>query len=330
MGKISGRGLGFTGGTLDKLESIPGYRTDLSEEEFKTQLAAIGMVLTGQTGSLAPADKKLYALRDVTATVSSIPLIVSSILSKKIASGADALVLDVKAGDGALMKNVAEARILAHQLVRLGNEVGIETVALVSDMNQPLGEAVGNALEVREAISTLHGGGPDDLRQHCLTVVAELLALAGSQQTLADGQRLAQERLDDGSGWEAFRTLVAAQDGDVSAIDDPDRLPSARLVETVEAPTSGTLAAVDADEVGLTVMALGGGREEKGDAIDHAVGVVSQVQIGDDLDAGAPLVTIHANDERRLARARRCLLAAYTISQEPVEPRPLFHDRIRA
>lgn len=330
VGKMTGRGLGFSGGTLDKLESIPGFRTDLSHEEFKAQLARIGIVLTGQSLDLAPADRKLYALRDVTGTVPSLPLIVSSIMSKKIAAGADAIALDVKVGSGAFMKTLEDAEALARSMVRIGQRVGRQVVALLSDMNQPLGWAVGNAVEVREAIETLHGGGPEDFREHCLVVAAEMLALGGKAADPEEGKRLAAEAIASGAAWEKFRAMVEAQGGDLSVVDDPDRLPRARLIEPVPAPASGYLQKVNAAEVGLAVVDLGGGREKKEDTIDHAVGVVTHHKVGDRVEKGEPLFTIHANDERRLAMARERLLAAHTIGPEPVEPLPLFYGRIDA
>ncbi|HHS98253.1 MAG TPA: thymidine phosphorylase, partial [Chloroflexi bacterium] len=256
VGKMTGRGLGFSGGTVDKLESIPGFRTDLSHEEFKAQLARIGIVLTGQSLDLAPADRKLYALRDVTGTVPSLPLIVSSIMSKKIAAGADAIVLDVKVGSGAFMKTLEDAEALARSMVRIGQRVGRKVVALLSDMNQPLGWAVGNALEVREAIETLHGGGPEDFREHCLVVAAEMLALGGKAADPEEGKRLAAEAIDSGAAWEKFRAMVEAQGGDLTVVDEPDRLPSARVVEPIPAPVSGYLQRVNAAEVGLAVVDL--------------------------------------------------------------------------
>ncbi|HID89962.1 MAG TPA: thymidine phosphorylase [Anaerolineae bacterium] len=328
VGKMTGRGLGFSGGTVDKLESIPGFRTDLSHEEFRVQLARIGIVLTGQSLDLAPADRKLYALRDVTGTVPSLPLIVSSIMSKKIAAGADAIVLDVKVGSGAFMKTLDGAEALARSMVRIGQRVGRRVVALISDMNQPLGWAVGNALEVREAIETLHGGGPADFREHCLVVAAEMLALGGKAADPEEGRRLAADAIASGAAWAKFRAMVEAQGGDLSVVDDPDRLPRARLIEPAPAPAGGYLQRVNAAEVGLAVVDLGGGREKKEDTIDHAVGVVTHHKVGDRIEKGEPLFTIHANDEHRLAMARERLLAAHTIGPEPVEPLPLFYGRI--
>src|SRR5512142_919338 len=245
VGKMSGRGLGFSGGTLDKMESIPGYRVDLNTEEFKRQLKDKGIVLTGQSMDLAPADGKLYSLRDVTGTVPSIPLIASSIMSKKIAGGAQAIVLDVKVGKGAFMETLEKARELADLMTRIGDLAGRKTVCLLSDMNQPLGHAVGNALEVKEAIDGLKGGGPADFREHCLHVSAHMLVVGKRAKDLDEGRRMAEAATADGSALEKFRVLVQAQGGDVSYVDDPSRLPKARLVEVVKAPRGGSLSQVD-------------------------------------------------------------------------------------
>lgn len=328
VGKMTGRGLGFTGGTVDKLESIPGFRTDLSPEEFKAQLARIGIVVTGQSENLAPADRKLYALRDVTGTVSSLPLIVSSIMSKKLAGGATAILLDVKVGSGAFMKTVEEASRLAEAMVRLGRELGRRVGALVSDMNQPLGWAVGNALEVQEAINVLHEDGPPDLREHCLVVAAEMLALAGRVADSSEGVELAAQAIADGSAWRKFRALVAAQGGDVRFVDEPDRLPRAPIIEPVPAPTEGYLQKVDAAQIGMAVVDLGGGREKKGDPIDHSVGIVVHYKVGEWVQKGTPLCTIYASDRVRLERAKDRLLKAHTIGPEPVPPLPLFYKKI--
>ena len=328
MAKMTGRGLGFTGGTIDKLESIPGYRTDLSVEQFKAQVEEIGVVLSGQTADLAPADRKLYALRDVTATVESIPLIVSSIMSKKLAAGADAIVLDVKMGNGAFMRTLEDGEALAHGLVRLGEQAGRQVVALISDMNQPLGWAVGNALEVREAIDTLHGEGPHDFREHVLTVAAEILRLSRRAADTDEALTLALEALSSGAAWRKFRALVEAQGGDVDAVDDPDQLPQAGLVEPVPAPRSGYLEGVQTAEVGLTVVDLGGGREEKGQPIDHAVGLVMHHRVGDLVQEGTPLFTVHANDQGKLRAARERVLGAHSFSDRPVQPLPHVYRRI--
>ncbi len=331
VAKMSGRGLGFSGGTIDKLESIAGYRVELSDEEFMQQVRDHGIVLCGQTKSLAPADGKLYALRDVTGTVPSLPLIASSIMSKKLAAGANAIVLDVKVGSGAFMKRVEEARELARIMVEIGSGAGREMVALLSDMNQPLGCAVGNALEVREAIETLRGGGPADLRQHCLVIGAHMVRL-GRQETgsgaLAEAIAELAELMDSGGGFEKFRELVNAQGGDVSMVDDPQRLPRARLVEDIPAGADGFVAAVDALAVAQATLELGAGRARKSDPIDPAVGVVVRCKVGDQVRAGDPLFTIHANDGAKLAQARALLEQAVQFSEGEPQPLPAFYDTL--
>jgi pyrimidine-nucleoside phosphorylase len=330
VGKMSGRALGFSGGTLDKMESIPGWRAELSVDQFLDQLREHHIVLCGQTGDLAPADRQLYALRDVTATVSAPALIASSIMSKKLAAGADGIVLDVKVGRGAFVATLDKARRLATLMAQVGADAGRQVVALISDMNQPLGQAVGNAVEVREAIATLHGGGPSDLRHHCLEVAAQMVALADGSGDVEAAHELCQARLDDGAAWEQFRVLVRVQGGDVSAVDDPSRLPTAPVIETVTAPQSGSIAVVDAEVVGRTAMALGAGRERKDDLIDHAVGCEVLVNVGDKVSEGDRVFRIHANDDRQVAEAREKLLGALGWSDEPVDPLPLFYDRIAA
>ncbi len=329
VGKMSGRGLSFSGGTLDKMESIPGYRTDLSTEEFIQQLKSVGLVLTGQTADLAPADGKLYALRDVTATVQSLPLIASSIMSKKIAAGAQAIVLDVKVGLGAFVQNLDEGRQLAEAMVSIARFVGRRAVALLSDMNQPLGNAVGNALELKEAIQTLHGSGPADFLEHCLEVAGYMLAIGGKAADQNEGMQLAHAALDDGRGWEFFKRLVAAQGGDVAVIENPDRLPKARFVKEVASPRSGYLSEIHARIVGETVVSLGGGRAKKGDPIDHAVGAIIHHKVGGYVEAGEPLFTIHANDQVRLEDAHQRLLQAHSWIDSPVEPLPLFYGVVQ-
>ena len=326
VGKMSGRGLGFSGGTLDKMESIPGYRVDLTIEEFERQLKEIGVVLCGQSKNLAPADGKLYALRDVTGTVQSIPLIASSVMSKKIAGGAQAIVLDVKVGNGAFMSNLKDARMLADLMVKIGELAGRKVVALLSDMNQPLGCAVGNALEVREAIDTLRGGGPDDFREHCLRVAVRMLALGEVAADEQAGRALAEQSLADGSALAKFRQLVGAQGGDVSYVDDPAKLPRAALVEVVNAPRSGSLSQVQARSVGEASVALGAGRAQKGDPVDHAVGFVIHHKVGDRVEKGEPLFTVHASDQKRLDAAIASVLAAHVIVDHPVPPLPLFYE----
>lgn len=325
VGKMSGRGLGFSGGTLDKMESIPGYRTDLSQEEFLSQLKTHKIVLTGQSADLAPADGRMYALRDVTGTVPSMPLIASSVMSKKIAAGAHAIVLDVKLGEGAFMTNLDDARQLARIMVAIGKLSGRSVVGLLSDMNQPLGEAVGNALETREAIDTLKGGGPEDFREHCMVVASHMLVLGNRSKSLEEGRQMAEKAIANGNGLEYFRTLVREQGGDVSYVDQPERLPRAALIESVDAPRSGWLSAVRAREVGETSVELGAGRAKKGDPIDHAVGIIVHHKVGDRVEAGNALFTIHANDADLLAQARERLLAAVEWSDNACEPLPLFY-----
>jgi pyrimidine-nucleoside phosphorylase len=328
VGKMSGRALGFSGGTLDKMESIPGWSHDLTTEEFLEQLRQHKIVLCGQSGDLAPADRKLYALRDVTATVSSLPLMAASIMSKKLAAGADGIVLDVKVGRGAFMPTPEAARELATLMVAMGADAGRKMVALLSDMNQPLGRAVGNALEVKEAIATLHGGGPADFREHALEVAAQMVTLAGGADTAEKARTLCRERLADGSAWEQFRVLVQVQGGDVATVDDPGRLPAATLMEPVLAPRSGYVAVVDAETVGETSMGLGAGRARKEDPIDYGVGIEVLVKVGDHVEQDAPLFTVHANDPERLAWAKEDLPAAVEWSDRPVDPLPLFYDVI--
>lgn len=325
VGKMSGRGLGFSGGTLDKMESIPGFRTDLSTAEFLKQLKEVGLVLTGQSEGLAPADGKLYALRDVTGTVDSMPLIASSIMSKKIAAGADVIVLDVKLGLGAFMQNIEDARTLGELMVGIAELADRKAVALLSDMNQPLGQAVGNALEVREAIDALHGGGPADFREHCLVVAAHMLKLGGKAPTLEAAQEMAESALEDGRAWEMFRKLVRAQGGDVTYVDEPDRLPRAPLVETAPASRSGFLKQVHARLIGEAAVGLGAGRARKEDPIDHAVGIIVPCKVGDYVEQGQALFTIHANSRESLDEALQNLQQAVQWSDERVEPLPLFY-----
>ncbi len=326
VAKMSGRGLGFSGGTLDKLESIPGYRVNLSTEEFETQLKNIGVVLCGQSKDLAPADGKLYALRDVSGTVQSIPLIASSVMSKKIAGGSQAVVLDVKVGDGAFMKTLAEARELATLMTQIGELAGRKVTCLLSGMDQPLGCAVGNALEVIEAIDTLHDGGPADFREHCLHVAAHMLVLGEIVSALEAGRTLAEQTLADGSAFAKFRQLVSAQGGDVSFVDSPLKLPRAPFVEVVAAPRSGFLSQVQAQAVGEASVDLGAGRAKKGDALDFGVGFVIHHKVGDSIKQGQPLFTVYASDELKRDEAVQAVLAAHVIGDAPVSPLPLFYE----
>ena len=326
VGKMSGRGLGFSGGTLDKMESIPGYRVELNTDEFKAQLKTKGIVLAGQSLDLAPADGKLYSLRDVTGTVPSIPLIASSIMSKKIAAGAQAIVLDVKVGNGAFMETLEMARELSDLMVKIGDLAGRKTICLLSDMNQPLGYAVGNALEVKEAIDSLKGDGPADFHEHCLHVSAHMLFIGKRAKDLDEGRAMAEKAIANGSAFEKFRVLVQAQGGDVSYVDDPNKMALAKFVEVVNAPRSGILSQVDARSVGEASVALGAGRAKKSDPVDHAVGFIIHHKVGDHVEKGEPLYTIHANDEKKLAEARERVSAAHVIGDKIVPPLPLFYE----
>jgi pyrimidine-nucleoside phosphorylase len=317
--KMSGRGLGHTGGTLDKLESIPGFRIELGGEAFIRQVQELGLAIIGQTADLVPADKKLYALRDVTATVDIIPLIASSIMSKKIAGGADAIVLDVKVGDGAFMKTLDEARELARTMVELGRLDGREVVCELTDMDQPLGRAVGNALEIAEALDTLDGAGPPDLTELVLGAAAHLLALSDLGVDAEEGRRLAEEAVASGSARELYDRWVRAQGG------DPRRevLPQAAVVQTAPAPRSGVVEAIAATDVGLAALHLGAGRVHKQQPVDHAVGVVCLAKRGDRVAEGEPLAEVHARDEASADRAVREVAACYRLGVEEPEPRPI-------
>ncbi len=328
VGKMSGRGLGFSGGTIDKLESIPGIKLDLTTEEFIRQLKEIGIVLTGQSADLAPADGKLYALRDVTGTVESIPLIASSIMSKKIAAGAHAIVLDVKVGRGAFMPTLEKARELAEEMVAIGELSGRRVIAVLSPMDQPLGNAVGNALELREAVEMLHGVGPEDYRYHCLHLAAYMLILGQKAADIETGLAMAERAMQDSSGLQKFRELVIAQHGDVSTIDNLDKLPKAKFIEPVLAEKSGWVNSVNAREVGETSVQLGAGREKKGDPIDPAVGIMVYAKTGDAIEAGQTLFEIHANNTGKLLQAKERLKNAIEITQDRVERPPYFHGVI--
>ena len=326
VGKMSGRGLGFSGGTIDKLESIPGYRVTLTTEEFKKQLKQIGVVLTGQSLDLAPADGKLYALRDVTGTVQSIPLIASSIMSKKIAAGANAIVLDVKVGLGAFMQSLDEARLLADTMTRIGEMAGRKVKTLLSDMNQPLGFAVGNALEVREAIDVLHGSGPVDFREHCLVACAHMLLLGNRADSLEAGKKLAEQSIQDGKAWEKFRQLVIAQGGNVDVVDKPDQLPQAKIVEVVKSPQNGYLSQIHARLIGEASVLLGAGRSKKTDPVDHAVGIEVHHKVGELVEQDNPLFTLYANDQTLLSEAQALAMSAHQWQETPTAPLPLFYS----
>ncbi len=322
FGKMSGRGLGHTGGTLDKLESIPGFRVELSLDEFVAQVRETGVAIIGQTADLVPADKKLYALRDVTATVDSVALIAASIMSKKIAAGADAIVLDVKVGDGAFMKTLEDARILAEAMLSLGERAGRKVVCLLTDMDQPLGHAVGNALELHEAIATIRGDGPPDFTELVLAACARLLALSDLGVDEGEGRRRAEQAVQDGSALAAYERWIRAQGGDPNE----DALPAAPVVAQVEAPRGGYVRALGAIRVGYAALRLGAGRRTKEDAIDHAVGVVCRRKRGDEVAAGELLAEVHARDETSAADGVREVLAAYELGDEPPARRALVLD----
>jgi pyrimidine-nucleoside phosphorylase len=328
VGKMSGRGLGFSGGTLDKMESIPGYRVNLTTDEFKEQLKRKGIVLTGPSMGLAPADGKLYSLRDVTGTVQSIPLIASSIMSKKIAAGAQGILLDVKVGIGAFMGTIQEASLLANLMIEIGKLAGREVVALLSDMNQPLGQAVGNSLEVVEAINTLHGCGPEDFREHCLHICARMLVLGKRTQDLEIARRMAEEVIASGAAFEKFRLLVEAQGGDVTYVDHPAKFPPAKYIQEVLAGQSGFISQVHARMIGEASVALGAGRAKKGDLIDHSVGIVIHHKVGEYVEKNEPLFTIYASDEAKLNIVREELQPAFGWSEHPFAKLPLFYDLV--
>lgn len=323
VGKMSGRGLGSSGGTLDKMESFSGWSCNVPIERFRAQLADVGLVLAGQSAELAPADGKLYALRDVTGTVASIPLIAASIMSKKLAAGADGIVLDVKVGNGAFVQSEAQARTLAQLMVDIGHDADRDVVALLSDMNQPLGHAVGNVLEVQEALATLRNDNPPpDFWAHCLKTAAHMLLLAGAASTLDACCDLVRAARDNGKALRKFREMVVAQGGDSAEIDEPDRLPQAVLIEPVAAPTDGVIAAIDTEAVGWAAVHLGAGRLRKGDTIDHAVGLIMPAKVGASFSQGDPICTIYANDTERMDRAHDAVQAAITWSDERVKPLP--------
>ena len=313
---MSGRGLGHTGGTVDKLESIPGFRTELDPSEFGVILERIGMVLAGQSETLVPADRRIYALRDATGTVPSIPLIASSIMSKKLAEGLDALVLDVKVGRGAFMKDLDRARLLAETMVGIGRSVGTPVVAVLTDMNQPLGRAVGNANEIVEAIEVLKGGGPPDLVEVCYRLTEEMLVLGGIEADRPAARRRLQEAISSGAAFEKLEQVVEAQDGDPRVLHDPSLLPRAGHEEVVTAPRDGYVARIDAFDIGTAALRLGGGRERKEDAIDPAVGLSVEVKVGDRVETGQPLAVVAWNNGGKLADSLPMITAAFEISDQ--------------
>lgn len=325
VAKMSGRGLGHTGGTIDKLASIPGYRTDLSPAEFFAQVGRLGVAVVGQTGNLAPADKKLYALRDVTATVDSIPLIASSVMSKKLAAGAQAIVLDVKVGSGAFMKTREEGEALARAMVEIGQNCGRQVRALVTNMDVPLGYAIGNALEVAEAIEILQGRGCPALRELCLALAANMYALSFAVPA-NDALAQATAALDSGAALAKFRAWIAAQGGDPACADDPAALGTAPCTVAVTAPRAGHIAHMDAERIGRAAMLLGAGRMTKDDVIDPLAGIRLTARSGDKIAAGAPLATLHTTDAARLQAAQAAFLEAVTLSDAPPAEQPLIYS----
>jgi pyrimidine-nucleoside phosphorylase len=323
---ISGRGLGHTGGTLDKLEAIPGFNVNLSVSEFRHILEKCGCAMIGQTAEIAPADRKLYALRDVTGTVESPYLICASIMSKKLAEGIDALVLDVKTGSGAFMKSEKDAAFLAELMVETGERMGTKVVALITDMDQPLGNKIGNALEVVEVVEVLRGGGPEDLRELCLELAAWMLRLGGVARTVAEGKQSSADLISSGKALEKFRQMVELQGGDVRVIDDSNRLPQAQHTLQVLSAKAGYVTAVQCEQIGTACVILGGGRERKEDSVDPAVGIVLHKKVGDRVSAGEPLATIYYNAEPQAARARQLIEGSCEIANAaPSSRRPLIH-----
>ena len=328
VAKMSGRGLGHTGGTIDKLESFTGFHTDLTPEQFIRNVNTIHIAVAGQTANLAPADKKLYALRDVTGTVDQMSLIASSIMSKKLASGADGIVLDVKTGDGAFMKSLDDARALAEEMVSIGKLAGKDVSAVISDMDQPLGSAVGNALEVKEAIRTLKGQGPEDLEQLVLVLGSIMTVKAGRAENTEEAERLLRDSLESGRAFEVFKAFIRAQGGDPEEAEHPELLPSAAYQEAVCAERDGFVSDIRTEEIGRICLLLGGGRETKESAIDLSVGLVLCKKKGDAVKKGEPLAVIHASDPGKLSEAKKRLLEAYEFTSQKPEAAPLIKDII--
>ena len=329
VAKMSGRGLGFTGGTADKLEAIPGFRTRLEPAEFHRQLEELGLAVITQTGSITPADKKIYALRDVTGTVESPGLIASSIMSKKLAAGSDGIVLDVKCGSGALLKDLAEAENMADLMIDIGRKAGRKMVAVISDMSQPLGRTVGNALEVEEAVQVLKGGGPEDLRQLCLELAGEMIWIGGRAESFEEGKETARQVLSDGRALEKFRQMVRRQGGDDRIVEEPERMGSSRYSRDVLAGRTGFIAETDTREIGRASQHLGAGRLRKEDEIDFTAGIRMHVRIGDFVKEGDVLATLYGADSRRLEEAETILEVAIRISAEPAAPPKLIQKIIQ-
>lgn len=327
VAKMSGRGLGHTGGTVDKLESIPGFQTSIDREKFFDIVRRVGVSVIGQSGNLVPADKKLYALRDVTATVESIPLIASSIMSKKIAAGSDCILLDVKTGSGAFMKTVGDSVRLAEAMVSIGEHVGRRTIALITDMDRPLGNAIGNSLEVCEACETLKGRGPADLTAVCIELAGNMLYLAG-KGSMEDCKKMAAAQIGNGAGFEKFKEMVAAQGGDVSVLDDNTKFPQAKIRRSVCAQADGYLYSANTEQCGIASAELGAGREKKEDSIDYSAGIVLKKKVGDRVKKGEPIAVFYTSDEARCAEAEHVFESAVTIRSEAPAPVPLVHARV--
>ena len=328
VAKMSGRGLGHTGGTVDKLESIDGFRVSLTPDEFINQVKNVGIAVVGQTGRLAPADKIIYSLRDATATVGSIPLIASSIMSKKLAAGSETIVLDVKYGSGAFMKTTADAEDLSRKMVDIGKAAKRKMAAVISDMDTPLGRNIGNALEVREAIDTLKGGGPEDLKEVCLTLAANIVSLALGI-CIDEARQMAEDSLTSGKAYEKFREFISAQGGNIALIDSPDRLPKAETVYDVLCRESGYITKMQAEAIGSASVVLGAGREKKDDIIDYSAGIVLYKKTGNKVEKGEKIAELHLNDKTKLESAEKMLLSAVTISDRKPEAAPLIYKVIR-
>ncbi|MDT2832891.1 pyrimidine-nucleoside phosphorylase [Vagococcus carniphilus] len=326
VAKMSGRGLGHTGGTIDKLEAIPGFQVEIPNDDFIRLVNESYVAVTGQSGDLAPADKKIYALRDVTATVDSIPLIASSIMSKKIASGADAIVLDVTTGDGAFMKNIEDAERLAHTMVRIGKLANRQTMAIISDMSQPLGNAIGNANEIKEAIDALKGDGPEDLMEMVYTLGSQMVVLAKKADTLEEARAMLEENVKNGKATDKFKEMIRNQGGDDSVVDHPEKLPQAKYVFEVPSKETGVVSKMVADQIGIAAMLLGAGRRTKEEPIDYAVGLYLNKKVGDAVKEGESLVTIYANRED-VEDVKQVLYDNIEIGKEGVEP-TLIHKVI--
>lgn len=329
VAKMSGRGLGFTGGTLDKLESIPGFRIDLTEDEFLKAVRSAGISVIGQTGNLAPADKMLYALRDVTGTVESIPLIASSIMSKKLAAGSDKILLDVTTGSGAFIKDIEQSRELARRMVAIGKGAGRETVAMLTSMDEPLGYAIGNNLEVKEAIETLKGNGPEDLREVCLALAGMMLVLGKEGLSYEEGKELAQEALDSGAAYKKFTAMVEGQGGDLSYIENPDKFEKAAYYGELTSRGDGYISQMDTEGIGITAGILGAGRETKESKIDYSAGIIMKRKLGDRVHKGDVIATLYSAIEEKLDRAKIYMEKCYTLSVHEPEPLKLIVDIIR-